>query len=152
MPPETYSVKLLLYYAHPGHLITTRLFLFGGILGVFYFINPYFHVTYAMENIFEEQVKSELKSMDQRLYDMEEKIGSIDTKLTQVVDAILGNRLTKTGGFVKDIQSLEEKIKTLEGKVEKHEDFKKKVYWAAAILGALVVGDEYIVKIINNLN
>lgn len=90
--------------------------------------------------------------MDQRLYDMEEKIGSIDTKLTQVVDAILGNRLTKTGGFVKDIQSLEEKIKTLEGKVEKHEDFKKKVYWAAAILGALVVGAEYIVKIINNLN
>lgn len=93
-----------------------------------------------MENLFEEQVKSELKSMDQRLYDMEEKIGSIDTKLTQVVDAILGNRLTKTGGFVKDIQSLEEKIKALETKVEKHEDFKKKVYWAAAILGALVVG------------
>ena len=105
-----------------------------------------------MENIFEEQVKSELKSMDQRLYDMEEKIASIDTKLTQVVDAILGNRLTKTGGFVKDIQSLEEKIKTLESKVEKHEDFKKKVYWAAAIIGALVVGAEYIVKIINNVN
>jgi len=41
-----------------------------------------------MENLFEEQVKSELKSMDQRLYDMEEKIVSIDTKLTQVVDAI----------------------------------------------------------------
>lgn len=90
--------------------------------------------------------------MDQRLYDMEEKIASIDTKLTQVVDAILGNRLTKTGGFVKDIQSLEEKIKTLETKVEKHEDFKKKVYWAAAILGALVVGAEYVLKIINNVN
>ena len=83
---------------------------------------------------------------------MEEKIASIDTKLTQVVDAILGNRLTKTGGFVKDIQSLEEKIKALETKVEKHEDFKKKVYWAAAILGALVVGAEYVLKIINNVN
>ena len=105
-----------------------------------------------MENIFEEQVKSELKSMDQRLYDMEEKIASIDTKLTQVVDAILGNRLTKTGGFVKDIQSLEEKIKTLEKKVEKHEDFKKKVYWAAAIIGTLFVGAEYVVKIIANLS
>ena len=105
-----------------------------------------------MENIFEEQVKSELKSMDQRLYDMEEKIASIDTKLTQVVDAILGNPLTKTGGFVKDIQSLEEKIKTLEKKVEKHEDFKKKVYWAAAIIGTLFVGAEYVVKIIANLS
>ena len=90
--------------------------------------------------------------MDQRLYDMEEKIGSIDTKLTQVVDAILGNRLTKTGGFVKDIQSLEEKIKTLEKKVEKHEDFKKKVYWAAAIIGVLFVGADYITKIIANLS
>lgn len=105
-----------------------------------------------MENLFEEQVKSELKSMDQRLYDMEEKIVSIDTKLTQVVDAILGNPLTKQGGFVKDIESLEEKIKDLEKKVEKHEEFKKKVYWAAAIIGALVIGAEYLTKIISNIN
>ena len=102
-----------------------------------------------MENIFEEQVKSELKSMDQRLYDMEEKINSIDTKLTQVIDAILGNPLTKQGGFVKDIEALEEKIKTLEKKVEKHDEFKKKVYWAAAIIAALVMGAEYITKIIS---
>lgn len=90
--------------------------------------------------------------MDQRLYDMEEKIVSIDTKLTQVVDAILGNPLTKQGGFVKDIESLEEKIKTLEKKVEKHEEFKKKVYWAAAILGTLIMGAEYITKIFANIN
>jgi len=105
-----------------------------------------------MENIFEEQVKSELKSMDQRLYDMEEKINSIDTKLTQVIDAILGNPLTKQGGFVKDIEALEEKIKTLEKKVEKHDEFKKKVYWAAAIIAALVMGAEYITKIISNIS
>jgi len=104
-----------------------------------------------MENIFEEQVKSELKSMDQRLYDMEEKINSIDTKLTQVIDAILGNPLTKQGGFVKDIEALEEKIKTLEKKVEKHDEFKKKVYWVAAVIGTLVIGAEYITKIFANL-
>ena len=44
-----------------------------------------------MENLFEESINKELRSMDQRLYDLEEKMNSIDTKLSQVVDAILGN-------------------------------------------------------------
>ena len=105
-----------------------------------------------MENIFEEQVKSELKSMDQRLYDMEEKINSIDTKLTQVIDAILGNPLTKHGGFVKEVEELKSKIAFLEKKVEKHEDFKKKVYWAGAILGALVLGIMYLTQIFSNVS
>jgi prefoldin subunit 5 len=104
-----------------------------------------------MENVFEEQVKQELKSMDQRLYDMEEKIASIDTKLTQVVDAILGNPLTKQGGFISDIESVQKKIQELEKKVEKHEDFKKKVYWAAGILGALLLLSQYITAIYSNI-
>lgn len=104
-----------------------------------------------MENLFEEQVKDELKSMDQRLYDMEEKIASIDTKLTQVVDAILGNPLTKAGGFVKDVDALQKKINELEKKVEKHEDFKKKVYWAAGIIGTLLLLGQYITNIYSNV-
>lgn len=104
-----------------------------------------------MENLFEQQVKEELKSMDQRLYDMEEKIGSIDTKLTQVVDAILGNPLTKTGGFISNMETLESKIAKLEKQVEKHEDFKKKVYWAVAILGSLLLLGQYISTIYSNV-
>lgn len=100
-----------------------------------------------METLFEDQVKQELKSMDQRLYDMEEKINSIDTKLTQVIDAILGNPLTKQGGFVNDINYLENKIEALEKKVERHEDFKKKVYWGAAIIVAIFVGIDYVVRL-----
>ena len=50
-------------------------------------------------DIYQQQINNELKSMDQRLYDLEEKMSSIDGKLTQVVDAILGNPLTKSGGF-----------------------------------------------------
>lgn len=119
-------------------------------LACFIFNTPIF-LCNLMENIFEEQVKSELKSMDQRLYDMEEKINSIDTKLTQVIDAILGNPLTKQGGFVKEVDDLKTKIAALEKKVEKHEEFKKKVYWAAAILSALVMGAEYITKIFANV-
>ena len=40
---------------------------------------------------YQQQVKQDLKNMDHRLNEMEEKMTSIDTKLTQVVDAILGN-------------------------------------------------------------
>ena len=49
---------------------------------------------------------------------MEEKIDSINTKLTQVVDAILGNPLTKQGGFVHDIEILKQKIEDLEKVVQ----------------------------------
>lgn len=96
---------------------------------------------------FEQQVKDELKSMDQRLYDLEEKMTSIDTKLTQVVDAILGNPLTKTGGFVNHVSYLEKKIEDLEKKVNEQEDFKKKVYWGGAIIGFLIFLFEFFVKI-----
>jgi chromosome segregation ATPase len=94
-----------------------------------------------MENKFEQHVEKELKSMDQRLYDLEEKMTSIDTKLTQVVDAILGNALTKTGGFVADLKELKSKMKELEDKIQKQEEFKKRFTWTVAIfilLGALV--------------
>ena len=100
-----------------------------------------------MENIFEEQVKQELKNMDQRLYDLEEKMTSIDTKLTQVVDAILGNPLTKTGGFVNDIDVLKEKIKELERKVEKQEEFKKRVTWTIAIIVAAAAIVQYVTSV-----
>ena len=90
---------------------------------------------------FQQQVKQELKSMDQRLYDLEEKMNSIDTKLTQVVDAILGNSLTKSGGFITDIDQLKKKINELELKLEKQEEFKKKFSWTIGLLtaGALII-------------
>jgi hypothetical protein len=104
-----------------------------------------------MENAFEKHVEKELKSMDTRLYDLEEKMTSIDTKLTQVVDAILGNALTKTGGFVADIHDLKEKIKQLEDKIQKQEEFKKRFTWTIAIvlsLGALI---QYLSIVYKNL-
>jgi hypothetical protein len=68
---------------------------------------------------------------------------SIDGKLTQVVDAILGNPLTKSGGFVDDIATLKIKIKSLEDKVEKQEEFKKRVAWTAGIVvGALLLAEQ----------
>jgi hypothetical protein len=110
----------------------------------------YIHI-FKMDTIFQESVNQELKSMDQRLYDLEEKMTSIDTKLTQVVDAILGNPLTKTGGFINDIEILKLEIKSLKQKVAEQEDFKKRVYWVAAIVAFIVVAAQYISSIYSNI-
>lgn len=102
-------------------------------------------------NIFEDQIKKELKNMDQRLYELEEKMTSIDTKLSQVVDAILGNPLTKSGGFIKDIEIMKEKIQELENKVESQEEFKKKITWTFAIVATVALILEYFVNIYSNV-
>ena len=105
-----------------------------------------------MDNvIFEEQIKKELKNMDQRLYELEEKMTSIDTKLSQVVDAILGNPLTKSGGFIKDIEIMKEKIQELENKIESQEEFKKKITWTFAIVVTVALILEYFVNIYSNI-
>lgn len=104
-----------------------------------------------MEQFFEQSVKDELKSMDQRLYDLEEKMNSIDTKLTQVVDAILGNPLTKTGGFMNDIDILKHRIEELEKKAVAYDDFKKRVYWAAGIIISLALIAQYVTNIYANV-
>ena len=104
-----------------------------------------------MENAFEKQVEKELKSMDQRLYDLEEKMTSIDTKLTQVVDAILGNALTKTGGFVADLSELKTKIKDLEDKIQKQEEFKKRFTWTVGLIIASGAILQYLSTLYKNL-
>ena len=104
-----------------------------------------------METIFEKKVEKELKSMDQRLYDLEEKMTSIDTKLTQVVDAILGNALTKTGGFVADISELKTKMKELEEKLQKQEEFKKRFSWTIGIIIGLGVILQYLATLYKNI-
>jgi tetrahydromethanopterin S-methyltransferase subunit G len=104
-----------------------------------------------MAQSFEQQVEKELKSMDQRLYDLEEKMTSIDSKLTQVVDAILGNALTKTGGFVADITELKERIKDLETKLQKQEEFKKRFTWTVGIIVGIGVLLQYISTLYKNI-
>ena len=95
--------------------------------------------------------KKELKNMDQRLYELEEKMTSIDTKLSQVVDAILGNPLTKSGGFIKDIEIMKEKIQELENKIQFQEEFKKKITWTVAIVVTVALILEYFVNIYSSI-
>ena len=104
-----------------------------------------------MQHNFEESVLEDIKNMDQRLTELEEKIDDINTKLTQVVDAILGNPLTKTGGFVNDISVLKDKIEQLEKKVGRQEDFKKRVYWIVGGGITLLLIIQYITTIYANI-
>ena len=76
---------------------------------------------------------------------------SIDTKLSQVVDAILGNPLTKSGGFIKDIEIMKEKIQELENKLQLQEEFKKKITWTFAIVVTVALILEYFINIYSNV-
>ncbi len=102
-------------------------------------------------DLYQQQINNELKSMDQRLYDLEEKMSSIDGKLTQVVDAILGNPLTKSGGFVDKIELLEEKVALMEKKIEKQDEFRKRITWTGGIIITALLLLEYITKIYTSL-
>lgn len=97
------------------------------------------------------EMSIEIQSMEVRLSDMEEKIDGIDKKLTQVVDAILGNPLTKQGGFVHDIEVINERIQKLEKSQYKLEDFKKRVYWTIGIAVAVIVFMQYVSSIYQNI-
>ena len=101
-----------------------------------------------MEN---SEFTEELKNMDQRLIEMEDKIDLINTKLTQVVDAILGNPLTKTGGFLHDLELLNEKVAKLEKEQEKNKEFKNRVLWTVGIVIAIGMIGQYIVNIYSNI-
>lgn len=92
-------------------------------------------------------INVKLKNMEDRLTRLEESIISIDTsveamdkKLTQVVDAILGNPLTKSGGFVEDLKILKDKVRDLEEQINIHKDFRKRMTWTTSIVvGALFI-------------
>lgn len=103
-----------------------------------------------MEQTF-DSLTLDLQNMDSRLTEMEEKIDSINTKLTQVVDAILGNPLTKQGGFVHDIEVLKQKIEDLEKKQMRYESFKNRVTWTVGLVmgGAMLL--QYIVSIYSSV-
>lgn len=99
----------------------------------------------------QNDVKEELSHMELRLTEMEEKIDAIDKKLNQVIEAILGNPLTKSGGFIKDIDVLEEKIVILEKKLEKMEEFRKRISWTIGLIVGVAVLLQYLADIYSSL-
>ena len=101
-----------------------------------------------MEN---ETFKEELDKMEIRLSDMEDKLDRLDEKLTQVVDALLGNPLTKQGGFIHDIDVIKLKIQELEKKQVKYDIFKNRVSWTIGIIVGAAVILQFISSVYANL-
>jgi len=89
--------------------------------------------------------------MEDRLTEMEEKIDIINTKLTQVVDAILGNPLTKVGGLIQDIDVMKDKIEKLERSQINYENFKNRIYWTIGIFIAVAAIIQYITTVYRNI-
>jgi hypothetical protein len=89
-------------------------------------------------------LNKELHSMDVRLTGVEEKLDSVDQKVSQIVDAIVGNPLTKEGGLSAEILDLKKKVSELE-------DFKKRVYWTIGFIIAITMYLTYITTVYVNL-
>lgn len=101
----------------------------------------------------EELVKKE--EIENRLAEMEQKIDSIDKNLTQVVDAILGNPLTKTGGFVSEQEILKQRMdkieqKQLQQQIE-NDLFKNRIIWTVGVIVSVFFIVQYIINIYSTL-
>lgn len=101
--------------------------------------------------------------MDDRLCKMETKINSINENVNQVVAAILGNPLTKQGGFIEEIELLKEEIRllkenaankkeleVLKDKTDKQEDFRKRFTWTISIIVGAALVLQWIVNFVLN--
>jgi len=93
----------------------------------------------------------DIQNMDARLTDLEEKIDKIDIKLTQVIEAIMGNSLTKQGGFINDIDILKVRIEELEKKQLNYENFKNKISWTVGLVVGTLMFIQYLVNIYTNI-
>lgn len=99
----------------------------------------------------QETVQIELDKMELRLSDMEDKLDRLDEKLTQVVDAILGNPLTKQGGFVNEIEILKSRITELEKAQAEQASFRKQISWTVGIIVAIGIMIQFAVNVYSNI-
>jgi len=79
-----------------------------------------------------------LSTMENKLDDVESKLDSMDKKLNQVIEALIGNPLTKSNGLVEDVKSMKDKV-------DDHDQSLKKVKWFW--LGVISVGSALAVLI-----
>lgn len=88
-----------------------------------------------------------ISEIEHKFKDLDQKILTIDIKITQVVEAILGNSLTKQGGFIEDMVDMKNRIAQLEKKIEVQEDFRKKFLWTVILLTSLGAMVQFVVHI-----
>lgn len=93
----------------------------------------------------EKDFQSELEKMDNRLTELESKIDNIDSKLNQVVDALIGNPLIGKGA------GLISKISHLEKEIEELRDFKKRIIYTVSAIVSIGLAIQYIITTYRSL-
>jgi hypothetical protein len=98
-----------------------------------------------------ESLIMELSNMDARLTELEEKIDAMHTKLNQVVDALLGNPLTNSGGFKHEMETINQRIAYLEKKQREFDEFRKRFYWTVGLMIAAGLFFQFVVNIYSKI-
>jgi peptidoglycan hydrolase CwlO-like protein len=89
--------------------------------------------------------QQELKKMEERLDELEVKIDSIDSKLSRVMDALVGNPILKSDGLVGKFDTYDTELKRIEKEILELKDFKKRIlYGVAAIVSVGLILDAFI--------
>lgn len=86
----------------------------------------------------EVDFQTELKKMEDRLDELEVKIDSIDSKLSRVMDALVGNPILKSDGLVGRFDKYDSELKRIENEISELKDFRKKILYGVA--GIVTVG------------
>jgi len=93
----------------------------------------------------EVDFQQELKKMEERLDELEVKIDSIDSKLSRVMDALVGNPILKSDGLVGKFDAYDTELKRIEKEILELKDFKKRIlYGVAAIVSVGLIIDAFI--------
>lgn len=93
----------------------------------------------------DKDFQQELKQMDNRLTELETKIDSIDSKLNQVVEALVGNPLMgQSAGLVHKISHLEKEIDDLR-------DFKKRIIYTVSAIVSIGVVVQFLITTYRNI-
>jgi glutamate/tyrosine decarboxylase-like PLP-dependent enzyme len=86
-------------------------------------------------------MESRLSQMEGKLNDVETKLDALDGKMSQVIDAIIGNKLTKSNGLADDIREIGELA-------DKHEQIinRAKWLWIGVVSVSTIIG--FLLKIV----
>jgi hypothetical protein len=85
-----------------------------------------------------------LGKMEERLDELEVKIDLIDSKLSTVIDALVGNKILKSDGLVSRLEKFEKELQELK-------EFKNKILYGVAAIVSLGIALDFLLKTYLNL-
>lgn len=85
-----------------------------------------------------------LGKMEERLDELEVKIDLIDSKLSTVIDALVGNKILKSDGLVSRLEKFEKELQELK-------EFKNKILYGVAAIVSVGIFLDFLLKTYLNL-